>query len=115
MGRARQLWDEFAAGLAKSDDQAIRDVYADNAVYLEPNNPPHEGHLLIQAYMNSWMQARTNLEVTVNRVLESEDGKTLAAEWSISYDAGGRRWHNLPRASWIEVGEEYVVYHRDYY
>ena len=115
MGRARQIWDEFSAALAKGDDAAIRDLYGDGAVYLEPNNPPHEGHLLIQAYLNSWMQARENLEVTTNRILESEDGTTLAVEWSISYDAGGRRWHNLPRSSWLEASGEYIEYHRDYY
>lgn len=115
MARARELWDEFSAGLAKGDDQAVRDCYTDDAVYLEPNNPPHEGHLLIQSYLNSWMQARENLEVNTKRILESDDGKVLAVEWTISYDGGGRRWHNLPRSSWIEVGEEYIKYHRDYY
>jgi ketosteroid isomerase-like protein len=115
MGRARQLWDEFSAALAKGDDQAVRDVYADDAVYLEPNNPPHEGHLLIQSYLNSWMQARTNLEVTVNRVLESEDGADAGGEWTISYDGGGRRWRRLRSVSWIDVGDEYIRYHRDYY
>lgn len=115
MGRARQLWDAFSAALAKGDDVAIRDVYTDDAVYLEPNNPPHEGHLLIQAYLNSWMQARDNIEVTTGRVLENPEGTQLAVEWAISYDAGGRRWHDLPRASWIELEGEYVKYHRDYY
>lgn len=115
MGRARELWEEFSAALEKGDDLVLRDLYTADSVYLEPNNPPHEGHLLIQAYLNSWMQARENIDVNVLRLLESEDGLTLAVEWAISYTAGGRRWNNLPRASWFEVDEDGIRYHRDYY
>lgn len=115
MGRARDLWEELSAALEKNDDEAVRDVYAPESVYLEPNNPPHEGHLLIQAYLNSWMQARDDLDLTVSRMLESQDGRTLAVEWSISYTAGGRRWNNLPRSSWLDVDDVGIRYHRDYY
>ena len=115
MGRAVELWERFSEALERGDDVAIRDCFSDDAVYLEPHNPPHEGPLLIQAYLNSWMQARDALEVTVERVLESDDGKTVAVEWSISYDAGGRRWKNLPRATWIDVDDGGIRHHRDYY
>ncbi len=115
MGRAADLWEEFRVALEKGDDVAIKGLYASNAVYMEPHNPPHEGPLLIQAYLNSWMQARENLQATVERILESEDGTVVAIEWAISYDAGGRRWNRLPRATWIDVGEGGIVAHRDYY
>ena len=115
MGRAQELWEALGAALEKGDDQTIRDVYAPESVYLEPNNPPHEGNLLIQAYLNSWMSARADLDVTVARLLESGDGLTIAVEWSLSYTAAGRRWNNLPRSSWIEVDDEGIRYHRDYY
>ena len=115
MGRATDLGDELRKAMERGDDVAVRDCYADDAVYYEPNNPPHEGPLLIQAYLNSWLQARTNLELTVERILESDDESFVAVEWSISYDAVGRRWHNLPRASWIDVDEGGIRRHRDYY
>ena len=115
MGRARDLWEELSAALEKHDDAAVREIYAPESVYLEPNNPPHEGHLLIQAYLNSWMQVREDMDVTVSRMLESEDGRTVAVEWTISYTAGGRRWNNLPRSSWVEVDDAGIRYHRDYY
>lgn len=115
MGRAREMWEQLGAALEKQDTEAIGDLYAAGSVYLEPQNPPHEGNLLIQAYLNSWMQARGDVSVTTKRILESGDGITAAVEWSLSYSAGGRRWSDLPRASWIEVGEEGITYHRDYY
>ncbi len=115
MGQARDLWEQLGAALEKQDVEALRDLYAPESVYLEPQNPPHEGNLLIQAYLNSWLQARDDIDVTVSRMLESDDGLTVAVEWSISYSAGGRRWNNLPRSSWVEVDDAGVRYHRDYY
>lgn len=116
MGRARDRWEELSAAMERSDVKAIVDLYAPDAVWLEPQNPPHETNLLIQAYLSSWLQARENLGITTNRVLESDDGDTLAVEWSVSYDAGGRRWNALPRSSWIELDANGDVrYQRDYY
>jgi ketosteroid isomerase-like protein len=114
MGRTRELWEQLSAALEKHDDATVAELYALEAVYLEPNNPPHEGRTLIRAYLNSWMQAREDLDITVTRVLESGDGTTLAVEWTLSYTAGGRRWANLPRSSWFEVGDQGILYHRDY-
>lgn len=115
MGRARELFEELCAALEKHDDETVKQVYAMESVFFEPHNPPHEGRTLIHAYLNSWMQAREDLDVTVSRMLESEDGRTLAVEWAISYTAGGRRWTNLPRSSWIEADEHGIRYHRDYF
>ena len=117
MGRARQLWDELSAAIARRDSDALVSLYTHDAVWLEPHNPPHETNLLIQAYLKDWMEARDNLDVTTNRLLESEDGRTVAVEWTVSYTAAGRRWNDLPRATWIEVGEvgDAISYQRDYY
>ncbi len=115
MGRARDVWGMLGAALAKQDTEEVGELYALDSVYLEPQNPPHEGHLLIKAYVNSWLQARTDVSATTKRLLESADGATLAVEWSLSYSAGGRLWKNLPRASWLEVDEDGIRYHRDYY
>lgn len=115
MGRARESWEAYGAALEKHDDQAIKELFAPESVYLEPNNPPHEGDLLIQAYVNSWMLAREDIDVAVGRQLESEDGKTVSVEWNLSYTAAGRRWTNLPRSTWMEVDEVGIRYQRDYY
>jgi ketosteroid isomerase-like protein len=114
MGRARDRWEELSVALEKSDVEAILDLYAPDAVYLEPQNPPHEGNKLIQAYLNSWLQARDNIDISTLRLLESADGSTLAVEWTLSYSAAGRRWSNLPRSSWFEVDHDLIRYQRDY-
>lgn len=114
MARARDMWEQLGAALEKQDTEAIGELYTPDAVYLEPQNPPHEGNLLIQAYLNSWMQARGDVSVTTKRMLESEDGSTVAVEWTLSYSAGGRRWSDLPRTSWLEVDDDGIRYHRDY-
>ena len=115
MGRAREHWEQLRAALEKVDVEAVGSLYASDAVWLEPQNPPHETDKLIQAYLSSWLQAREDIDVTTKRLLESEDGSFVAVEWAISYTAAGRRWNSLPRSSWIEVGERGITYQRDYY
>lgn len=115
MGRARELWEQLSAAMEKHDDAAVAELYAAESMFLEPNNPPHEGRTLIRAYLNSWMQARDDLDITVERILESDDGSTIAVEWKMSYTAAGRRWSNLARSSWVEVDAGGIRYHRDYY
>ncbi|MGH8907651.1 MAG: nuclear transport factor 2 family protein [Egibacteraceae bacterium] len=114
MGRAQQLWDQLSEALEQQDVEALLDLYTPDAVWLEPLNPPHETNKLIQAYLNSWLQARENVAVATKRMLESEDGATLAVEWTISYTAGGRRWNNLPRSSWVEADDDGIRFQRDY-
>ncbi len=116
MGRARQLWEELSTAIERRDADAIVDLYAPDAVWLEPQNPPHETNLLIQAYLKDWIEPRENIDITTSRLLESEDGSTVSVEWTISYTAAGRRWKDLPRASWIEVDEatDAIRYQRDY-
>jgi ketosteroid isomerase-like protein len=108
------LWEELSSALEKQDVDALIDIYAPDGVFLEPQNPPHEGNLLIQAYLNSWLQARSDISINTIRALEAADGTTLAVEWSLSFSAAGRRW-TLPRSSWLEVDDAGIQYHRDYY
>ncbi|CAN5858538.1 hypothetical protein BH24ACT15_BH24ACT15_23950 [soil metagenome] len=115
MGRARQHWELLAAAFEKVDIEAIEDLYAPDAVWLEPQNPPHETDKLIQAYLSSWLQARENIDVTTKRLLEAADGSFVAVEWAISYTAAGRRWNAMPRSTWIEAGDDGINYQRDYY
>ena len=115
MGRARDLWEQLSTALEKKDVEAIKECYAPDAVWLEPQNPPHETDLLIQAYLASWLEAREQVDVATKRMLESDDGGFIAVEWAVSYTAAGRRWKDLPRASWLEAGDLGIVYHRDYY
>jgi ketosteroid isomerase-like protein len=98
-----------------NDFEAIGGIYADDAVYYEPYNPPHNGNLLTVAYLKDFLGSKTELEVTVKRLVEAEDERTVAAEWSFSYTAAGRRWNKLPRASFVELNDEgRITYHRDY-
>jgi ketosteroid isomerase-like protein len=102
--------------MEQQDEKIIVDLYSPDAVWLEPQNPPHETNLLIQAYLNSWLQAREDVDITTKRLLESDDGVTVAVEWAISYTAGGRRWNALPRSSWLETDDDGLIrYQRDFY
>jgi ketosteroid isomerase-like protein len=115
MGRARELWEELSAAMEQQDVDRVAELNAPDAVWLEPQNPPHETNRLIQAYLSDWLKARDNVEVTTKRLLESDDGTLLAVEWTISYDAVGRRWNDLPRATWLESDGQVIRYHRDYF
>jgi ketosteroid isomerase-like protein len=115
MGRARELWEELSAVMEQQDVERLLDLYAPDAVWLEPQNPPHETNRLIQAYLSEWLKVRDHIDVTTKRLIESQDGTVVAVEWTISYDAAGRRWNDLPRSSWLECDDDLIRYHRDYF
>lgn len=115
MGRAREHWEQLRTAFEKVDVEGMAALYAPDAVWLEPQNPPHETDKLIQAYLSSWLQARENIDVATKRLLEAEDGSLAAIEWAISYTAAGRRWNGMSRSTWLEVGDEGITYQRDYY
>ena len=115
MGRARELWEALGAAMEQQDVDTVLGLYAPDAVWLEPQNPPHETNRLIQAYLSDWLKAREHVDVTTKRLLESDDGLLLAVEWTVSYDAAGRRWSDLPRSTWLETDGDVIRYQRDYF
>jgi ketosteroid isomerase-like protein len=115
VGNAAEVWDRLVQVYATGDTSDIPNLYDPNALYLEPYNPPHRGNLLIQAYMKDYFGGKEEIVAEALKVIESEDGDKLAVEWTISYTAAGRRWSELPRASFFAFGEDgRIVYHRDY-
>lgn len=115
MGHAAEAWDKFSGMLTSADVSGIPELYSADALFLEPYNPPHRGNLLIQAYLKDWLGGKDEIAIDAHRVIESDDGAQLAVEWKIGYSAGGRRWSDLPRASFLEFNDDgLIVYHRDY-
>ncbi len=115
MGHAAEAWERLSTMLSSADVSELQGLYAADSLYLEPYNPPHRGNLLIQAYLKDWLGGKDDIAVEAKRVIESDDGSALAVEWTISYTAAGRRWSDLPRASFFEFGEDgRIEYHRDY-
>jgi ketosteroid isomerase-like protein len=115
VGNAAEVWDRLVQVYATADTSDIPNLYSADAIYLEPYNPPHRGNLLIQAYMKDYFGGKEEIAIEALKVIESSDGSQLAVEWTISYTAAGRRWNDLPRASFFEFGEDgRIVHHRDY-
>lgn len=115
MGQAEQAWERLSGIFASGDTADVPDLYASDALYLEPYNPPHRGNLLIQAYLKDWLAGKDDIEVAAKRVIASDDQSGLGVEWTISYTAAGRRWSDLPRASFFGIGDDgRIEYHRDY-
>ena len=115
MGHAAEAWDRLSGMFTNADVSKLPELYAADALYLEPYNPPHRGNLLIQAYLKDWLAGKEEIAVEAARVIEADDGLSLAVEWTISYTAAGRRWSDLPRASFFGFGDDgRVEYHRDY-
>ncbi|MTV24884.1 nuclear transport factor 2 family protein [Nitriliruptoraceae bacterium ZYF776] len=115
MGQAADFWKRLSGMLEASDVGDLPELYAADALYLEPYNPPHRGNLLIQAYLKDWLGGKEDIQIVERRVIEDADAHGLAVEWAISYTAAGRRWNELPRASFFGFDEDgRVTYHRDY-
>lgn len=115
MVKAAETWEQLAQMLMRDDVSGVVELYTDDALYLEPYNPPHRGNLLIQAYLKDWLGGKSELAIDVKRLVVSDDGTDLGVEWTISYTAAGRRWNELPRASFFSLTEDgRITYHRDY-
>ena len=115
MGQAADTWDRLQAMLTSGDLDDLPSLYDIDAIYLEPYNPPHRGNLLIQAYLKDYLAGKEDVAITAKRVIEAADGREMAVEWTISYEAGGRRWSDLPRASFFAFGDDgQITHHRDY-
>ncbi len=115
MGHAATAWERLSQMLSAGDVSGVTELYTADALYLEPYNPPHRGNLLIQAYLKDWLGGKDEIAVDARRVIASEDGSELGVEWTISYTAAGRRWNDLPRASFFGFDDQgRITYHRDY-
>ncbi len=115
MGHAADVWARLTQMMETSDLKDIPEIYTADAIYLEPYNPPHRGNLLIQAYLKDYLSGKDDIDIEEKKVVESDDGRFLAVEWTISYEAAGRRWNQLPRGSFLEFNDDGdIVYHRDY-
>ncbi len=113
MGRAYDAWKKIRAAWQEGDAGPLVDVYAPDAVYLEALNPPHEGRDLIRSYLDDFLPARPNLEITETRVIDG--GDAISVEWLLSYDQPSRRVTNLRRCSILVTDDRgLVTYHRDY-
>ena len=115
MGHAATAWERLSQMLSTGDVSGVLELYTADALYLEPYNPPHRGNLLIQAYLKDWLGGKDDITVDAKRIIESLDGADLGVEWTISYTAAGRRWNDLPRATFLGFEDDgRIVYHRDY-
>lgn len=115
MGHAADAWERLSGMLTSGDVSKLPELYAADALYLEPYNPPHRGNLLVQAYLKDWLGGKEDIAVEATRLIESDDSRALAVEWAISYTAAGRRWSDLPRASFFGFNDDgRIDYHRDY-
>ena len=113
MGRAYDAWKKVRQAWTDADAESLLDVYAPDSVYLEALNPPHEGRDLIRSYLDDFLAARPNIEITEMRVIDG--GESVAVEWLFSYDQPTRRASNLRRCSILVVDEKgQITYHRDY-
>jgi ketosteroid isomerase-like protein len=115
VGQAADAWDKFRSMMERGEFDEITEVYSPDTLFLEPFNPPHRGNLLTQAYLKDYFSEKANIAVDEAKRIEAADGKTIAIEWALSYDAAGRRWNNLPRATFLEVDEHgQIAVQRDY-
>lgn len=115
MGHAADVWAKLSGMLESGDMDDLPELYAIDAVYLEPYNPPHNGNLLIQAYLKDYLSGKDDVVIEEQRVIEGVDDASLAVQWTISYTAGGRRWNELPRATFMEFDDDGLILHqRDY-
>ena len=116
MADAAATWERLKGMLESGDVSDMASLYDQDALYLEPYNPPHRGNLLIQAYLKDYIAGKDKVAVDTRRVIASEDGTQLAVEWTLSYDAAGRRWSDLPRCTFFEFDPDsgVITYQREY-
>ena len=115
MAHKAEVWDRLVTMFETTDVSDLPQLYAADALYLEPYNPPHRGNLLIQAYLKDYFGGKEDIKITNRQVIEDDAANGLAIEYAISYTAAGRRWNDLPRATFFTFDDDgRIVYQRDY-
>lgn len=115
MPHKAEVWERLVKMFETTDVSDLPTLYDADALYLEPYNPPHRGNLLIQAYLKDYFGGKEDIAITSRQVIGDDAGTGLAVEWSISYTAAGRRWNDLPRATFFTFDDAgRIVYQRDY-
>ncbi len=115
MTQAAEAWKRLVHVLTTGEVAEVLDLYGAEALYLEPYNPPHRGNLLIQSYVKDWLVGKEEIVIDELATNEAADGSGVGVEWAISYTAAGRRWKDLPRATFLRLDDAGLVsYHRDY-
>ena len=116
MADAATMWERLKGMLESGDLGDLPSMYDQDALFLEPYNPPHRGNLLIQAYLKDYLSGKDDVVIETVRLVSDEDGSDFAVEWTLSYDAAGRRWSELPRATFFGVDNDtgLIVHQREY-
>ena len=116
MADAAATWERLKGMLESGDLKDLPSMYDQDALFLEPYNPPHRGNLLIQAYLKDYLSGKDKVAIETQRLIASEDGARFAVEWTLSYDAAGRRWSDLPRGTFFEFDPDsgLIPYQREY-
>jgi uncharacterized protein (TIGR02246 family) len=112
MASPAEVFEALRQAHAKADADAAAALYAPDAVYYEPDNVSHRGRDEIRNHMASVYAVRGPVELTVKRQIDAD--QTVPAEWTSAYPDGGRRSSGVPGVSVIEVGDDGIVYHRDF-
>jgi ketosteroid isomerase-like protein len=115
VGHPSEVWERLVGMFETADVSDLPAHYDADALYLEPYNPPHRGNLLIQAYLKDYFGGKDDIKIDTKRLVEDATGRGLAVEWTVSYTAAGRRWNDLPRATFLDFDEDgRITYQRDY-
>ena len=116
VGHAADTWTRLSQMLESADLKEMPSLYDRDALYLEPYNPPHRGNLLIQAYLKDYLSGKDKVVIETKRLVIAEGGTRMAVEWTLSYDAAGRRWSDLPRGTFFDFDTDtgLVTYQREY-
>ena len=107
-----EVFDALRQAHATADADAAAALYAPDAVYYEPDNVPHRGRDEIRTHLASVYAVRGPVELTVKRQVDADH--TVLAEWTSASTDGGRRSVGVPGLSVVEVGNDGIVYHRDF-
>jgi uncharacterized protein (TIGR02246 family) len=107
-----EVYEALRQAHARADADAAATLYAQDAVYYEPDDVAHRGRDDIRSHLTSYFAVRGPVELTVKRQVQAEDA--VLAEWTSAFTEGGRRSSGVPGVSVVEVGRGGITYHRDY-
>ena len=107
-----EVYESLRQAHARADAEAAAALYAEDAVYYEPDDVPHRGRDDIRTHLASYFAVRGPVELTVKRRVVAD--RAVLAEWTSAFTEGGRRSSGVPGVSVVEVGPDGITYHRDY-
>ncbi len=110
-----QKFSEFYQQLEKDSLPQLGEIYSDDVVFVDPVSE-HHGLPSVERYFRDLMESTTLCKSHITRLMRNDD--TAAFCWTMELahpKLNGGKPFEVHGSTWIQVRDDKIVFHRDYF